>query len=101
MDVHGVDPRDISWELAQPVYRVYFWGLPGPDVARACDERRISGAGDVEEVLEWAHRHAQGRVFVAYVETSDADARGLLRLFGEDPLLSDGGTPGVPATAAG
>lgn len=101
MDVRGVDPRDISWELAQPVYRVYFWGLPGPDVAQACDERRITDAGDVEEVMEWAHQHAEGRIFVVYAEASDGAARGLLRLYGEDPSVSDGEIPGVSATAAG
>ena len=24
----GVDPRDIKWEVDQPVYRVYFWYQP-------------------------------------------------------------------------
>ncbi|NAZ80477.1 hypothetical protein GTR02_01415 [Kineococcus sp. R8] len=101
MDVHGVDPRDISWEIVQPVYRVYFWGLPGPSAAQACDERRITHADDVGEVLTWAHHHAEGRVFVVYAEAGDGGARGLLRLYGEDPSLGDGGTPGVPASAAG
>ncbi len=96
-----MDPRDISWEIEQPVYRVYFWGVPGPDAASACDERRVAGAGDVEEVMRWARRHAQGRVFVVYAETSDGGQRGLLRLYGQDPSLSDAGAPGVPARAAG
>ncbi|WP_432537331.1 hypothetical protein [Kineococcus arenarius] len=99
MDVAGVDPRDINWEIELPVYRVYFWGLPGPDAAAVCDERRITGVGDVEEVLRWAHRQAEGRVFVVYVEASDRDERGLLRLYGKDPSVSDEGPSSVPATA--
>ncbi|MEW9267482.1 hypothetical protein AB1207_22290 [Kineococcus endophyticus] len=96
-----MDPRDVSWETELPVYRVYFWGLPGPAAAAACDERRVSGAGDVEEVLRWAHHQAQGCAFVGYVEAGDRDDRGLLRLYGEDPSASDDGPSGVPATATG
>ncbi|WP_432537254.1 hypothetical protein [Kineococcus arenarius] len=100
MDVVGVDPRDISWEVDQPVYRVYFWGRPGRDEAGACDERRVSGAGDVEEVLRWARGCAEERVFVVYVETSDGEEQGLLRLYGRDPSVGDG-SRSVPARATG
>lgn len=101
MDIAGVDPRGISWEVELPVYRVYFWGPPGLDVAAACDERRVTGAGDVEEVLRWAHREAEGRVFVVYVEAGDGGERGLLRLYGKDPSVSGDGPSGVSAVATG
>jgi hypothetical protein len=91
--IEGVDPRDIEWEVDQPVYRVYFWhqppappGIRQQDVMYHCDENRISGARDVHEVLDWATSTARPeQAFVLYVEHMLAGSPGLIRLAGDDP----------------
>ncbi|MCI3918732.1 hypothetical protein MO973_00555 [Paenibacillus sp. TRM 82003] len=106
MRSEGVDPRDVGFEVEQPVYRVHFWqhtgtgyAFPqrsgadlGPAVAHpsyASDEHRLQEARDVEEVLTWARAQAAGRVFVVYAEvrewTPAGERCGLLRLHGQDP----------------
>lgn len=42
----GVDPRDVSWEVEDPAYRVYFYGPAGH-----ADEWRVTGARSVNEVF--------------------------------------------------
>ena len=96
MIAEGVDPRDIIWEADDPVYRVYFWhqppapeGIPQEQVMFHCDEWRLSGAGDVHEVLAWAEQHKGARSYTLYAEHDEdrggAFARGLIRLAGTDP----------------
>ncbi|MEO5664472.1 MAG: hypothetical protein ABIR39_14435 [Nocardioides sp.] len=93
MKVEGVDPRDSQWEIAWPVYRVYFWHQPPapPGVAQEqvmwhCDEYRLSDAADVAEVLDWARNSARpDQTFTIYVEHRDAQRSGLARLLGVDP----------------
>lgn len=93
MIVTGVDPRDTQWEVDCPVYRVYFWHQPpAPAGVRQeivmwhCDEYRLTDVADVEEVLDWARREARSdQTFVIYVEQSDAQRSGLVRLWGVDP----------------
>ena len=82
MDIRSVDPRDQTWELDQPRYRVYFHDADG-----ASDEYELHG-GDVVDVLTWAQAQAQaqraGRSFVVYV-CVPGDGLGLVRLQGSDP----------------
>ena len=92
MIVESVDPRDTQWETDRPVYRVYFWHRPpvlgvAPEHAMwHCEEYRLRGAADVEEVLAWARGSARpDQTFVLYVEHRDAHRSGLVRLLGVDP----------------
>ena len=78
MDITPVDPRDQTWELERPTYRVYFW-----DVNGGSDEYELSG-GDIEAVLEWAERERSQRTFALYVCIPN-DGLGLVRLAGHDP----------------
>jgi hypothetical protein len=91
--IEGVDPRDIEWEVEQPIYRVYYWhqppappGIRQSDVMYHCEEHRISGASDVNEVLAWARSTARPeQTFVLYVEHMQDGSAGLIRLAGVDP----------------
>ncbi len=89
-----MDPRDALWEVDDPVYRVYIWHRP-PAPHRVglegtmwhCDERRLTGANDVAEVLAWARATARpDQTFTLYVEHRDGDRPGLIRLMGVDPV---------------
>jgi hypothetical protein len=90
--IEPVDPRDVRWEQPSPAYRVYFWrrppappGVLDEHVGWHCDERRITQAADVYEVLQWVSRNAAERIFTLYLETTAAGEVGLLRLAGMDP----------------
>lgn len=98
MIIEGVDPRDIEWEVEQPVYRVYFWHQPPapPGVSQEhmgyhCDEHRLTGARDVHEVLRWANDTARPeQSFTLYVEHDNLDhERGLIHLAGIDPTVRE------------
>ncbi len=78
MDVRAVDPRDQTWEISQPKYRVYF-----NDENGAADEYEIEGT-DVAGVMSWAETQRNGRNFVLYACVPH-DGLGLLRLAGSDP----------------
>jgi len=78
VNIVGVDPRDQTWEVDAPRYRVYFHERSG-----ASDEYEISGA-NVAEVLTWAEEERRGRTLVLYV-CAPTDGLGLLRLAGTDP----------------
>ena len=89
MQAHPVDPRDQRWEVPKPVYRVYFWQRPAPELTGSSwnsDEWRLEDA-DVDEVLSWAQAKAATRQFVVYAEVNHGppDGLGLLRLLGTDP----------------
>ncbi|MCZ2820046.1 hypothetical protein O2V63_06890 [Modestobacter sp. VKM Ac-2977] len=89
MEVRGVDPRDVGWEVDQPRYRVYFWwgtaDPAGSPPGQSCDEYELTGP-DVAaaSVLAWAAEQAGERradwfeVFVV-VDHVPGD-RGLVRL---------------------
>lgn len=52
----------------------------------SADEYRLTGAADVEEVLDWARQHVRAdQRFVVYAECGDLSRNGLVRLWGEDP----------------
>ena len=78
MDVHAVDPRDQSWEVDAPHYRVHFL-----DASGASEEHEVSRA-DVVEVLAWAEAGRGIRTYVLYACVS-RDGLGLVRLAGVDP----------------
>jgi hypothetical protein len=89
MDVRGVDPRDVRWEVDEPRYRVHFWTESADPVTgslgRACDEQELSGSDvHASAVLAWAadeaveRRAASFEVFVV-VDRTPGD-RGLVRL---------------------
>lgn len=78
MDTRGVDPRDETWEIKQPRYRVYFHDSKG-----AADEYEVEGA-DAAEVLAWAESRRGDGTFVLYA-CVPRDGLGLLRLYGSDP----------------
>ncbi len=93
MKVEGVEPRDVTWEVERPVYRVYFWhepaapeGVPQEQVMWRCDEYRLTEVADVEEALDWARQRLRdGQTFVLYAESGQDPDRGLIRLWGADP----------------
>jgi hypothetical protein len=84
----AVDPRDQTWEVDAPRYRVSFYGRSG-----AGDEYEISGA-NVAELLTWAEEERRGRTFVLYV-CAPVNGLGLLRLAGTDANAA--GTRGHPS----
>jgi hypothetical protein len=47
METKGVDPRDQTWEIERPTYRVYFHDSDGGST-----ETEVAG-GEVAEVLAW------------------------------------------------
>jgi hypothetical protein len=77
-----VDPGDIRWERDEVAYRVYFWR------GTSSDEWRIAEA-DVTEVLAWAHEKAQGRRITIWVEDTNNDGLGMIRLEGWEPTRSE------------
>jgi len=91
-----VDPRDIEWVCDDPAYRVHFWRHPAPppdvpadEMGWHCVEHRLAGVADVQEVLAWADQRMQdGDQCVVYVEQTDADRPGLVRLAGFDPTAT-------------
>jgi hypothetical protein len=95
--IEGVDPRDIEWEVDQPVYRVYFWhrppaqlGIPQERMGYHCQGDRLRDAADVYEVLDWAGRTARAeQTFTLYVEHLESGSLGLIHLFGRDPTVAE------------
>ena len=78
MDIRAIDPRDQTWEISRPAYRVYFH-----DDSGAANEYEVEGA-DVAEVMAWAEAQRNGRTFALYA-CVPRDGLGLLRLAGSDP----------------
>lgn len=77
MIVTPVDPRDQTWEIGSPRYRVYFF------TGNASDEYEIAGA-DIDQVLEWIASERGERSFIVYACVPH-DGLGLVRLAGADP----------------
>ena len=82
-----IDPRDQSWEIDRPSYRVYFWHRQGTtdDSMWASDEWELTEADDIAGVMSWAESNSNGRQFVMYVSALTLEGVGLVRLFGLDP----------------
>jgi len=78
VQISTVDPRDQTWEIDNPVFRVYFHDDDGTSY-----EHEVRDA-NVDELLEWARQVAEGRTFVVYV-CVPRDGLGLIRLIGKDP----------------
>jgi hypothetical protein len=78
-----VDPRDTSWELWDPRFRVHFWRpLDQGWMAR---EFELSG-GDVVAALAWAAEHTEGdESYTVHCVVATSDGTGLVRLTGEAP----------------
>jgi hypothetical protein len=78
MKISSVDPRDITWEVRDVVFRVYFWSSDG----KASEEYELSGAKDIGEVLSWAQREQSSRdgKFVIYARVECNGENGLLLL---------------------
>lgn len=75
MKVDPVDPRDITWEIDNPKYRVYFWN----DRYSACDEYEISDAS-VFDTIEWAKSTSAGRVWELWLVLHSDQGAGQARL---------------------
>jgi hypothetical protein len=83
LDARSVDPRETTWEVWEPAYRVCFWRPFGGGWASR--EVEVSGA-DAAAVFDWAARHATDEeTFTVFAVVGDGDARGRVRLAGEDP----------------
>ena len=76
MKISSVDPRDVSWEQQDIVYRVYFKSDDG-----AVSEEYELLETNVNDVLAWARleRPRRGK-FVVYTCIECNGERGLLRL---------------------
>jgi hypothetical protein len=81
-----VDPRDSTWEVWNPSYRVCFWSRQGEGWrSRAFD---IADA-DVDGVLGWiAENDANSDTFTLSAVVDREGDRGLVRLAGTDPTRS-------------
>jgi hypothetical protein len=107
MQIQPVDPRDTSWEVSLPAYRVYFWkrragsvpeGVPTERVGYSSREFELTGFHNIREVLAWADENAgSDRTYTLYAVVSRGEERGLVRLYGVDPTRHKGDEePGWP-----
>jgi hypothetical protein len=88
MEVRRVDPRDTEWEEDFPTYRVYFFTDPGPGLhGWTSDEFELKQAEDVQAVIDWSEKEADGRTYIIYVlvPAPHPTSSGLLTLLGHDP----------------
>lgn len=77
MDVRPIDPRDETWEIERPRFRVYFW------TGTASEEYELSRT-DVHGAIQWAEGQRGDRTYTLYA-CADVDGLGLIRLAGVDP----------------
>lgn len=94
MDSRPVDPRDTTWEVDHPVFRVTFFDLlPGspvdPQLGVATDEWEIQNA-EISDVLDWAEGKASDkRMWTVHLLVDDSRrGHGMVRLCGTDPNRS-------------
>ena len=81
MDARPIDPRDETWEVRAPRYRVYFFD------GTASDEFELD-AHDVVEALAWAEDHRGRRTYALYA-CAPINGMGLVLLAGADPNAAD------------
>jgi len=87
MDAQPVDPRDITWEVDYPTYRVTFWRPDGS----ASDEWRLTDAVNIHDVLAWSSARVEpGWSYQVFIETATTRGLGTLRLAGSNPSVVDG-----------
>lgn len=98
-----VDPRDISWEVERPTFRVYLWrrsrledvapehrptGLRQADMGWQSSEWELTG-GTVDEALTWVDEHLTGwdvaDVWVVVPDPGEGRGKGLIRIRGYNP----------------
>jgi hypothetical protein len=77
MDIRPIDPRDETWQIVRPRFRVYFW------TDTASEEFELSGT-TVHSAIEWAESRRGDRTYTLYA-CADVDGLGLICLAGEDP----------------
>jgi hypothetical protein len=87
MNAARIDPRDESWGIDRPAYRVYFWHPQGTgeDSMWSSDEWELTDVDDVVSAMSWAESNSNGRRFVIYVKALTHEGIGLVRLLGLDP----------------
>ena len=84
IEARPVDPRDITWEVWDPSYRVTFWPAEILD-GWSGREYEVTG-GDVSAVFDWARENARsGESFTAFAVVARGGDIGLVRLLGDDP----------------
>jgi hypothetical protein len=87
LEARPVDPRDTTWEVWDPSYRVYFWyhQVLGGWV---CREYEVTG-GDVSALFDWANENTKsGETFMMFAVVARGGEIGLVRLSGDDPTRS-------------
>lgn len=104
MDIRLIDPRDVSWEIWDPTFRVYFWekrdidlraaeleGIDPASVGYASYEYEIRG-GDVHQVVDWATDTAarEGKTYTLYLVIDIGGEKGRVHLAGDDPTRVSG-----------
>jgi hypothetical protein len=85
--VHA-EPND---SIDRPSYRVNFWSPSGS--TWGLDAWVLVEARDINEVLQWAEKQAEGRRFEVFVEMDEEPLKsfhsprtsGLIRLYGSNP----------------
>ena len=80
MQITDVDPRDQTWEIEDPLYRVYFHDRAGTSA-----EVEVAGAA-IDEVIAFAQRERGDRSFVIYA-CVPRDGIGLIRLIAAGPTI--------------
>jgi hypothetical protein len=91
MNIRKVDPRDSTFEVDQPRYRIDFWRLQGGRSGAWESESYELEDTDVAEAIAWADAHSKGRVFVLYAAFSSQEGLGIVRLLGSDPTANAAG----------
>lgn len=86
-----VDMSESRWVVEAPSYQIHFWkqlSTPAPPARPLweSDLHRLVGIGSVDEALQWAEAHSDGRMIAVYAEVDRGEAnRGLVLLKGTDP----------------
>lgn len=79
MHARPADPRDQTFEVADPHYRVFFWAS-----ATHSEEWELTET-DLDEVLDWISQNSRGRPRSLWAATENEDGVGHIRLRGIDP----------------
>jgi hypothetical protein len=88
MNIRMLDPRDATWEVDQPKYRIDLWRLQGGRSGVWESESFELEDTDVAEAIAWADAHSKGRAFVLYAAFRNQEGMGIVRLLGSDPTAN-------------